>query len=95
MTKGPLPYIADDRPSQAFAIFNEIKERASSLRALLDRGRIVPELLEQGRIQYRGLIMAPWWIMYRVSEDKVYVLSVLDSRQNVEDILLTRLTGSK
>jgi len=33
--------------------------------------------------------------MYRVSEKTVYVLSVLDSRQNVEDILLRRLTGLK
>jgi addiction module RelE/StbE family toxin len=86
-------HIADNNPHQAYEIFKKIKERASKLRSFPDRGRIVPELLEQGVTQYRELIIPPWRIVYRVSENKVYVLSVLDSRQNVEDILLKRLTG--
>ena len=88
-----VQYIAYDSPHQAYEIFNKIKERASNLRVFPDRGRIVPELLEQGITQYRELIILPWRIMYRVSKNKVYVLSVLDSRQNVEDILLRRLAG--
>jgi addiction module RelE/StbE family toxin len=88
-------YIADASPKRAYTVFNEIKERALTLRAFPDRRRIVPELLEQGLIQYRELIIAPWRVIYRVLEDKVYVLSVLDSRQNVEDLLLKRLTGLK
>jgi hypothetical protein len=33
--------------------------------------------------------------MYRVQEAKVYVLAVLDSRQNIEDILLKRVLDVK
>jgi toxin ParE1/3/4 len=88
-----VQYVAEDNPHQAHEIFKRIKETASNLRAFPDRGRIVPELLEQGVTQYRELIIPPWRIIYRVSENKVYVLSVLDSRQNVEDMLLRRLTG--
>jgi toxin ParE1/3/4 len=88
-----VKYIADDNPHLAHEIFKSIKERASSLRAFPDRGRIVPELQEQEVTQYRELIVPPWRIIYRVSENKVYVLSVIDSRQNVEDILLRRLIG--
>jgi len=88
-----VQYIADDNPHQAYEIFKNIKYRASNLRVFPNRGRIVPELLEQGVTQYRELIIPPWRIIYRVSENKVYVLSVLDSRQNVEDILLRRFTG--
>jgi toxin ParE1/3/4 len=90
-----VQYIADDNPHQAYGIFKIIKEQASTLRVFPDRGRIVPELLEQGVTQYRELIIPPWRIMYRVLKNEVYVLSVLDSRQNVEDILLRRLTGYK
>ena len=90
-----VQYIADDDPHQAYEIFKNIKERASNLRTFPDRGRIVQELLAQGITQYRELIIQPWRIIYRVSENQVYVLSVLDSRQNVEDILLQRLTGFK
>jgi toxin ParE1/3/4 len=90
-----VEYIASESPYQAYEIFKEIKKRASGLRTFPDRGRIVPELLDQGITLYRELIIAPWRIMCRVSENTVYVLSVLDSRQNVEDILLRRLTGLK
>jgi toxin ParE1/3/4 len=90
-----IQYIAEDNLYQAYDIFKIIKEKASNLRVFPNRGRIIPELLEQGVTQYRELIIPPWRIMYRVSENEVYVLSVLDSRQNVEDILLRRLTGFK
>jgi len=92
---GIVEYIAADSPSTAFGIFKEIKQKASRLYTFPDRGRIVPELQDQGIILYRELILPPWRIIYRISEKTVYVLSVLDSRQNVEDILLRRLTGSK
>lgn len=88
-----VQYIFNSNPHQAYEIFKNIKTRESNLRAFPDRGRIVPELLDQGVTQYRELIILPWRIIYRVSKNKVYVLSVLDSRQNVEDILLRRLTG--
>ena len=92
---GIVEYIAVDNPSNAFEIFKQIKQKTSSLYTFPDRGRIVPELQDQGIILYRELIVPPWRIIYRISEKVVYVLSVLDSRQNVEDILLRRLIGSK
>jgi addiction module RelE/StbE family toxin len=88
-----IEYIADDNPSNAVKIFKNIKKRAASLYAFPERGRIVPELRDQGILSYRELVIPPWRILYRVSKNEVYVLSVLDSRQNVEDILLKRLTG--
>jgi plasmid stabilization system protein ParE len=90
-----IEYIAQDSPSIAHEKFKEIKEKALGLYSFPDRGRIVPELQEQGIIQYRELTVSPWRIMYRISEKSVYVLSVLDSRQNVEDLLLKRFIGSK
>ncbi|MBI5374659.1 MAG: type II toxin-antitoxin system RelE/ParE family toxin [Candidatus Schekmanbacteria bacterium] len=88
-----VKYIAEDSPSNAFEKFEEIKKKASNLNAFPERGRIVPELQSQGIVLYRELIISPWRIVYRISEKAVYVLSVLDSRQNVEDILLKRLVS--
>lgn len=90
-----IEYIARENPLQASKLFREIKKRAESLSAFPDRGRIVPELQDQGIMLYHELIIGPWRIMYRVSDNIVYVLSVLDSRQNVEDILLKRLIALK
>jgi plasmid stabilization system protein ParE len=92
---GIVEYIAVDNPSNAFEIFKQIKQKTSTLYTFPGRGRIVPELQNQGIILYRELIVPPWRIIYRISEKTVYVLSVLDSRQNVEDILLRRLIRSK
>ena len=87
-----IAVIAFDSPTNALKIFNKIKQSASSLYAYPERGRVVPELHDQGIRTYRELIVAPWRIVYRISAKNVYVLSVLDSRRNVEDILLKRLT---
>lgn len=93
--KSIIETIADDSPSDALRILDNIKQKASSLYNFPERGRIVPELKDHGILQYRELIIPPWRILYRISEKNVYVLSVLDSHQNIEDILLNRLIRSK
>jgi toxin ParE1/3/4 len=86
-----IDYLAADSPGNALQIFKKIKQRASGLYSFPERGRIVPELQAQGINIYRELIVAPWRIVYRIAAGTVFVLSVIDSRQNVEDILLNRL----
>jgi toxin ParE1/3/4 len=93
--KNIVEYIADDSPPNALKIFKRIKQKASILYTFPERGRIVPELRDQGILQYRELVNFPWRILYRISEKSVLVLSVLDSRPNIEDILLKRFTNSK
>jgi toxin ParE1/3/4 len=90
-----ISYIAIDSPSSALKILKKFKRRAASLYRFPERGRIVPELQEQGIPTYREIIEPPWRILYRISAKDVYVLSVIDSRRNVEDILLKRLLYRK
>ena len=86
-----IDHIAMDSPGNALQILKEIKQKAANLRTLPERGRIVPELQDQGIHIYRELVVVPWRIIYRISPASVYVLSVIDARRNVEDILLDRL----
>lgn len=85
-----IEYIAKDSTSNALKILKKIKEKASNPYHSPKRGRVIPELGDFGILQYRELIMPPWRIIYRIAEEKVFVLSILDSRQNIEDILLKR-----
>lgn len=85
-----IEYIAEDSPQNALNILTKIKKQSSALCSNPKRGRVVPELYDQGISQYRELIIAPWRLIYRISEQNVYVLSVIDSRRNVEDILMKR-----
>lgn len=86
-----IDYIAIDNPTTALNILKKIRDKASNLYTIPERCRIVPELKDQGIMQYRELIVSPWRIIFRIAEMKVYILSVLDARRNVEDILLKRL----
>lgn len=88
-----IEYIAFDSSANALRIFKKIKNKASSLYTMPERCCRVSELKDQGVMQYRELIIPPWRIMFRISEMKVYVLSVLDSRRNIEDLLLKRFVN--
>ena len=87
-----IDYIAIDSPGNASRILQKIKQKVSDIYFMPDRGRIVPELKEQGIHIYRELIISPWRVIYRISDTTIFVLSVIDSRRNVEDILLDRFT---
>ena len=89
---GIIEYIARDSPANAGKVLKTIKNRAATLHLSPQRGRLVPELQEQGIAQYRELVIAPWRLIYRIADASVLVLSVLDGRRNVEDLLLARLT---
>ncbi|MDY7036037.1 MAG: type II toxin-antitoxin system RelE/ParE family toxin [Thermodesulfobacteriota bacterium] len=87
-----IEYISVESPQSALNVLKKIEKKASSLYTMPERGRIVPELQDQGITQYRELVIPPWRLIYRVAERKIFVLSVIDSRRNVEDILLNRMT---
>ncbi len=44
------------------------------------KGRVVPELQKEGITLYREIIVSPWRIMYKVGNDTVYIMVILDSR---------------
>ena len=87
---GIVDFIAEEDPEIALKTLNKIKARMSTLDYYPRRGRIVPELLIHGMSRYREIVINPRRVIYRIEEKKVYVVSVIDARRNVEDILLAR-----
>ncbi len=83
--------IAQDSIDDALAILHKLEAKAALLVTLPNRGRIVPELLHTGISQYQELISAPWRIVYRVEVGRVMVMAVLDSRRDLQVVLLNRL----
>jgi toxin ParE1/3/4 len=84
-------FIAEDRPSVARKIVKKIRERISKLEIEPERGKVVPELAEQGITQYREMIISPWRILYQIDEKVVYVVLVVDGRRHLEDVLFKRI----
>lgn len=75
---------------RAISILDQIHTQADRLYLFPERGRLVPELRAQGIPKYRELVIGPWRLMYKIGDKYVHVLGVIDSRRNVEDILLER-----
>jgi addiction module RelE/StbE family toxin len=83
-------YIAADSKERAALIFEKMKAKAEKLSGMPLQGRIVPELQFYQVETFRELIESPWRIVYKIEENKVYILSVIDGRRNIEDILIDR-----
>jgi toxin ParE1/3/4 len=87
---GIVEHIYRDSPQNARDVFQLIKAHAKKLDIFPERGRIIPELREVGVTAYRELIIDRWRLMYKIDTKSVYVLAVIDTRQNAEDILFHR-----
>lgn len=86
-----VAYIKTDSPSIANDVYQKIRKKAKSSNFFPLKGRVVPELQKEGITLYREVIASPWRIIYKVGNETVYIMAILDSRQNVEDILLQKL----
>ena len=70
----------------------EFEENVMSLKQHPRSGRIIPELERQGITQYRELIQGYYRIIYKISRDKVTVLTIIDGRRNFEEIIIEKLS---
>jgi len=89
--KGIFDIISLSSVDTALDILNLIKIISEGLDNFPLRGRIVPELKFHNIENYREIIIEPWRIVYRIENDKVYIISIFDGRRNFEDILLARI----
>ena len=83
-------YIAADSAINALKVIERIEIRAETLSSLPKRGRVVSELRWHGVMTFHELIEKPWRLIYRIEAHRVVVVSVLDGRRNLEDLLLDR-----
>jgi plasmid stabilization system protein ParE len=84
-------FISVESAEEGSRVLCRIERRCESLEKSPERGRIVPELRAVGVFVYREVIERPWRIVYRVDQQRVYVIAVLDTRRNLAALLLERL----
>lgn len=90
-----IEYIKMDSLTIAKKIFFEIKNECANLHYFPERKRVVPELQQIGILKYREIIHERWRIIFKIDNTKVYILLVVDSKRNLEDILFQRLIDKK
>lgn len=79
----------------ARGIYFRIKDEVESVREFPATGRVVPELTSIGITEIHELIEPPWRIFYRIYQNEVRVLSVIDERRNIEEILYRKVIDRK
>ncbi len=89
-----IGYIADDNLEAALKTLKKIKDACRSLDSFPKRCRIVPELKRFGITVYQETIVSHYRVQFRIDDNRVWVLGVLDSRRNLGDILLDRFLES-
>ena len=80
-----------DLPGRADHVLRRIEKAFSSLSEHPHRGSYPKELLDIGIREYREVFFKPYRIIYRVTEDNVYVLVITDGRRNMRGLLERRL----
>ena len=85
-----IDYIASDSVDNALKQYENIKPSCLTIIDFPEQGRMIPELENQNIMKYREIVLPPWLIMYKKEKNIIYVMSIIDGRRNIEDLLLRR-----
>ena len=86
-----IGYIFEENKTNAKSIYLAIKEQCQDLNYFPFRGHVVPELQALGFTDYRELIYKRWRIIYSVEGQNIYLLLIIDSRQDIQEQLVQRI----
>jgi len=86
-----VDYIAQNNPQTALIKMEKIYAKINTLDHFPTRGSYVPELLARNIKDYRQITEEPWKIYYKINDNTVNVLAVIDSRRNLKDLLINKL----
>ncbi len=73
------------------AFLDRMLARVETLGQFPDRGAVPPELAALGIAEFRQLSDPPWRILYRVVDDRVFVMLIADARRDFRGLLERRL----
>jgi toxin ParE1/3/4 len=79
-----------DGAEPAQRLYEQIAGAVASLETLPLRCRVVPELEAEGIDNYRELLVGPYRLMFAVRGKDVVLLTALDGRRDLGDLLIAR-----
>ncbi|HET7576558.1 MAG TPA: type II toxin-antitoxin system RelE/ParE family toxin [Sphingomicrobium sp.] len=87
-------YLAEnDSVEQATKLLESFLSKVQTLERYPSRGSIPKELETLGIREFRQLLLKPYRLIYRVMEDKVFVMLIADGRRDMQALLERRLLG--
>ena len=86
-----LEFVAADRLEAARRLGREILKQSKTLGSRALRGRIVPELLQEGITSYREILVSRYRMICHLHPEAVQIAAVMDASRDFGDVLLRRL----
>lgn len=87
-----IKYNLDINPKYAKDLYKKIKTKINELEHFPLKGKMVPELEKQGIILYRQPVEGNYRIIYRVNDTTVEILIIVDTRRDLENVLIMKLS---
>lgn len=85
-------YIAThDSPESADLVLDQIEQAFQQLAEFPQRGNYPRELLALGIREFREVFFKPYRIIYRILDDAVFVMLIVDGRRDMQTLLQRRL----
>ncbi len=76
-------------------VYTRLWEKIKKSTSYPDGYRVVAEFSEIGVVEYREIIESPWRIFFRTSENESRIVSIIDGRRNVEQVLYRKMIDGK
>lgn len=87
-------YLAENAsPEAATGLLDVVLKKVESLERFPLRGNVPKELEALGIREFRQVLMSPYRLIYRVMEQKVFIMVVADGRRDMQALLERRLLG--
>jgi plasmid stabilization system protein ParE len=86
-----IDYISKTNINYAVKILDSIEKNVKKLDMFPENYRIIPELEKYGYLVYREIIVEYWKIIYKIENNYVYIMLIIDGRRNLEDLLLKKM----
>lgn len=81
----------NDVPGKADYVLGKIEQVLTSLNESPSRGSYPRELADLGVTEYREVFFKPYRIIYRIIDEGVFILMIVDGRRDLEPLLQRRL----
>jgi toxin ParE1/3/4 len=81
--------------SAAGKIYAKISSRVRMLKDMPEIGKEVQLLKDMGISGYRQIVQDHWIIYYRIGKESIHIISVVDGRRDLEEILYGKIMDGR
>jgi plasmid stabilization system protein ParE len=76
-------------------LYEKVISKVDLLSSISFISKVSQDLKDIGITDVYELIESPWRIFYKIKNDEIIILQILDGRRNIEEILISKVINGK